>query len=287
MGLGCATTIANFVAVSLSGEGRSFASDDDPELVREAIPFGLKAIESLLDGSPENPKLLLAAASGFTQYAQGFVLQDADELEGTQPELARAKSARGKKLLARAAEYGFRGLEGAHAGFRTRFAADRAGAVGVMEKDDVPLLYWTGVALGLLVSLSMDDMAMLGRLPEVEALMGRALALDEGWDAGAIHEFYVNYDGGRPASMGGSLKKAKEHYDRALALSNHKKIGLLVTWAEVVAVQNQDRKLFNELLLQALDFNVDSEPRFRLANLMAQRRARFLKSHAPELFVEE
>ncbi|MBI5529347.1 MAG: hypothetical protein HY897_23730 [Deltaproteobacteria bacterium] len=279
--------IANLVADSLGGESGVFASDDDPELVREAIPFGLKAIESLLDGSPDNPKLLLAAASGFAQYAYGFVLVDAEEMEGVQPVLARAKKARAKKLLVRAVEYGMRGIEARHAGFRALFAADRAKAMTGFDKGDVPLLYWTGAALGALVSISQNDMAMLGRLPEVEALMGRALELDEGFGGGAIHEFFVNYDGGRSESMGGSFKRAKEHFERALALSNGKKIGVLVAWAEVVAVQKQDRRLFDEMLSRALEFNVDEEPRFRLANLIAQRRARLLKSRAPELFVED
>ena len=133
----------------------------------------------------------------------------------------------------------------------------------------------------------MDDMAAIGRLNEVEALMGRALELDEGYGDGAIHEFYVNYDGCRSPAMGGSVARAKAHYERALALSNHKKVGPLVTWAEVVAVQVQDRRLFDELLAKALAFNVDDAPRFRLTNLIAQRRARFLKAHAQDLFIQE
>jgi hypothetical protein len=278
---------ANIVADSLGGEGGVFASDDDPELVREAIPFGLKTIEALIQGSPENEKLLLAAASGFAQYAYGFVLPDAEEIESARPDLTRAKKARAKRLLARAVEYGMRGLEARHAGFRTLFATDRAGAPDGFGKDDVPLLYWTGAALGALVSLSKDDMAMLGRLPEVEALMGRALSLDEGFGDGAIHEFFVSYYGGRSESMGGSLKKAREHLERALALSNGKKIGVLVAWAEVAGVQKQDRKLFDEVLARVLEFNADEEPRFRLDNLIAQRRARILKSRAPELFLED
>jgi len=44
-----------------------FASDDDPELVREAVPFSLKLIESLLEQSPQHRGLLYAASSGFTQ----------------------------------------------------------------------------------------------------------------------------------------------------------------------------------------------------------------------------
>jgi hypothetical protein len=44
-------TAANIVGDTLAGSGGVYASDDDPELIREAIPFGLKTYESLLEVS--------------------------------------------------------------------------------------------------------------------------------------------------------------------------------------------------------------------------------------------
>src|SRR5687767_1258461 len=61
------------IADALAAGGGVYASDDDPELVGAALPFTLKTIESLLAQDPENGNLLLAAASGFTQYAWGWV----------------------------------------------------------------------------------------------------------------------------------------------------------------------------------------------------------------------
>lgn len=283
---GCSGLIANLAADSLSGNGSSFSSDDDPELVREAIPFGLKVIDSLLESSPNNPKLLLAAASGYTQYAYGFVQDDAERLEAKEPEASRAQFARVRKLLRRGYTYGFRGLEARHKGFGERFARDRKVAVEELEKDDVPLIYWTAAALGASISISKDDMNQVGRLPEVEVLAARALALDEVWGNGSIHELLISLES-RSEAMGGSLARARLHYERALQLSGGKKVAPHVTWAEVVAVPSQDRKLFNELLDKALGYDVDEAPRFRLVNLIAQRRARRLKAAAGDLFLEE
>jgi hypothetical protein len=284
---GCARIVANVAADTLSGSGTVFSAEDDPELVRQAVPFGLKTVESLLTESPDNPKLLLAAASGFAQYSYAFVQQDAAEMEPIDSPRARQMYARAKRLYARAEEYGFRGLEASCPGFRAFFVKDKRQAVKLLEAEQVPLLYWTGMALAARISLSKDDMAAIGRLPEVEALMGRALELNEAYDSGAIHEFYVSYDAGRSESSGGSLQRAQEHYDRALVLSGNQKIAPLVNWAELVAVQAQDRELFNKLLAQATEFDAYAQPKFRLVNLLAQRRARFLMSQASELFLEE
>lgn len=283
--LGCQRLVVNTVAGSLSGEGLAYAADDDPELVREAVPFGLKTLESLLESSPENDKLLLSAASGFTQYGYAFVLQDAQMQEDTHPELVREQYQRAKKLFKRAWQYGFRGLEARHKGFADSIRSDRARAMREMKKTDVPLLYWSGAALAAQISISKDDMTMVGRLPEVEALMARALELDEAYDDGAIHEFFVAYDSRSP-SMGGSLDRAREHFDRVMVITGESKMAPLVTWAESVAVQQQDKKRFLELLDQVLAFDVDKQPRYRLVNLIAQRRARWLKSRVSDLFVE-
>jgi hypothetical protein len=284
--LGCSGLVVNYAADALGGGGGTFASDDDPELVRDATPFALKTIESLIQSSPDNSKLLLAAASGFTQYAYAFVQEDALELEPQDLARSRQGLARAKKLFARAFDYSLRGLEARHGGFRAAFEKERQAALAGLGKDDVPLLYWAAASLGARVSLSKDDMVAIGRLPDFEALLYRALALDEAFGDGAIHELLIGYES-RSESMGGSLVRAKEHYERVLALTAGKKLAPRVTWAESVAVPAQDKKLFDALLDQVLAFNVDEAPSFRLANLIAQRRARFLKERAGDLFLEE
>ena len=64
---------ANAVGNALAKGPDVYSSDDDPDLVRDAVPFGLKTMESLLAVVPDNRNLLLAACRGFTQYAYAFV----------------------------------------------------------------------------------------------------------------------------------------------------------------------------------------------------------------------
>ena len=71
----------NKLGNALASGGTTFTSDDDPELVRDALPFSLKLMESLLAESPRHRGLLFATASGFTPYAYAFVQEEADEIE--------------------------------------------------------------------------------------------------------------------------------------------------------------------------------------------------------------
>jgi predicted anti-sigma-YlaC factor YlaD len=50
-------------------------------------------------------------------------------------------------------------------------------------------------------------------------------------------------------------------------------------------VPAQDRKAFDAALDRVLAFDPDSAPRYRLANLLDQSRARWLKARAEDLFL--
>jgi predicted anti-sigma-YlaC factor YlaD len=275
-------------AGALTGGAGVYASDDDPELVRAALPFGLKTIEALLEQDPQNRQLLLSAASGFTQYAYAFVQQDADFAEAS--DLARATElrTRARRLYLRALAYGWRGLEADVPGLKARLQRDPGGAdqaLAGLEKRHVPLLYWTATAWAAAISLAKDEAELAADLAAVAGMMRRVLALDEAYGLGAAHDFFLSYEGSR-AAVGGSAAEARKHFARALALAQGRRAGPLVLCAETLAVRAQDRAEFERLLHQALALDPDAAPAERLANLIAQRRARWLLGRTDELFIE-
>lgn len=285
---GCAGLAARVAANALTSGGDAYASDDDPELVRDAVPFGLKTMESVLSSDPGNEKLLLALCSGYTQYAYAFVAADADaaDLEGR---LAAAKQerARARRLFLRARDYGLRALDEQRDGMgrRLRTVRDLPGALATASQEDVPALYWTASAWTLAIVSAKADLGLVAELPAPVAMMERALALDEAWGDGSIHEFFVAYDASRTEQEGGGPARVRAHYERALALSMNQKLGPSVSLAEGQLVQVQDRAAFTALLEEVLRADVDAAPRFRLANTLAQRKARLLLDHVDDLFL--
>jgi len=276
---------------AMAGGGGAYARDDDPELVGAALPFGLKTIEGLLEADPANRNLLLAAASGFTQYATAYVLWEADYTESHDAARAAELRERGRKLLLRALDYGRRGLEAAHPGLAVKLHgngdADPAVALRVTAREDVPFLYWTAAAWGTSISRKKDDPELAADLPIVEALLRRAVELDEGWGTGAIHDALMLFEGGRPAAAGGSVERARNHFDRAVGLSRGGRAAPLVSFAESISVGSQNRKEFESLLRRALAIDLDAFPDQRLANALAQKRARWLLGRIGDLFLEE
>ncbi|MEW6336855.1 MAG: TRAP transporter TatT component family protein [Acidobacteriota bacterium] len=287
-GAGCSVrrTAVNALGDALAGGTSAWAADDDPELIRDATPFALKTIESLLAESPRHRGLLLAASGGFTQYSYAFVHAEADFVEDTDFERARALRARARRLYLRARDYGLRGLDAAHPGFPAALRRDPAAALAPLTPADVPALYWTAAAWGALISLAKDDGAVAADLPLVGAMLFRAAELDESWGGGSVHDLLLAYEGGRPVAGGGSPERARRHLDRALEISSGRRASPLVGFAETVSVAAQERREFESLLRRALAVDADAAPEFRLANLVAQKRARWLLGRVDELFIE-
>jgi len=276
---------ANGIGDAFAGSGGAFASDDDPELVRAAAPFSLKLVEGLLAETPRHEGLLLAAASGFTQFAYAFVQQDAEEAEDKDLGAAEALRGRARRLYLRARDYGLRGLEVRHRGFGAGLRAAPKETVRRATVKDVPLLYWAGAAWAAAISDSKDNPDLIADLPVVQAMMDRALELDERFGDGALHCFFIAYEMNRPGGTGNAADRARRHFDRALALSGGRQAAPWVALAEAVCVQQQDFKGFRAALEKALAVDPDARPEWRLVNLVLQRRAKWLLGRADQLFL--
>ena len=275
----------NQIGDALASGSSTYASDEDLILVGEALPFGLKLIESLLAEAPKHKGLLLAACEGFTGYTWVYVQQEGDRVAQEDLQRARQIRTRARKLYLRAHRYGLRRLEASYQGITEQLETDPQGALSVVKKEDIPALYWTAAALGLAISVSKNDAEMLARLPEVEAFLEHSLALDESWDAGALHEFQITLAGAKPGAL--DVQQIKKHFDRALQLSGGGHAGLYVAYAEVVSVKEQNRGEFRSLLERALAIDPAQYEEVQLLNLVAQQRARWLLGRIDELFLEE
>lgn len=276
----------NSMGDALAASGSGFGSDDDPELIGAAAPFSLKLMESVLAESPNHRGLLLAAAQGFVQYSYAFVEIPADELEDKDLQSAYVQRERARRLYLRARNYGLRGLETTQPGLGKALKTDPARAVAGATAEDVALLYWTGVAWTAAIALSKDDPFLIADLPIAEALVRRALELEETYDHGTIHVFLISYEMGRAGLSADAPARARRHFARAVELTGGLQAAPYVTLAESVSIAERNRKEFEQMLQRALKLDTAARPEWRLANLVMQRRARWLLARTDKLFAD-
>ena len=268
------------MADAISATASTYSRDNDPEFVRLAAPSTLKMVEMLLDDSPSHRGLLLTACSGFTQYAYAFLQADAENLAAAASREAWARTVR---MYNRARDYCLRLLELNVPGARAALFKGDTSLLTRATRADVPALYWTAASWGGSISSSPIPLLRVGEVSTVRALMQRSLALDPEWEAGAIHEGMIAIEG-LPALAGGSSKRAREHFDKAVELSGGQSAFAYLAMATSVAQPARDRSEFERLLKAALAVDINKRPTLRLANLIAQKRAAALLARSPQLF---
>ncbi len=288
---GCGTirkAAVNSMADMLASDqaGGVFASDDDPELVRAALPFGLKTHEMLLANAPRNRKLHTATGRAFIQYAAGFVDWEAQKAKPEDLARSRELGARAKRLYLRGRDYAMGALELRHPGFDEALRREPDAALAHLDGKDVPALFWAAAGWFGAISSDRSNMQLVAEQSFAEAMIRRALELQEDFDHGAIHEFMILLEGGRGELMGGVEERARHHFKRAVAISGGRKASPYVALASTVCVARQNVAEFKRLLKTAIAIDVNRSPEWRLANLLAQEKAQWLLKQGPELFLD-
>lgn len=251
----------------------SVQAQPDPELVRQGLPAFILLLDGLIEASPENPKLLRAAATSYVAYAQAFLADPKDE-------------ERAARLYDRAHHYGMRLLQR-----HKRLAATLRNSGDAFElalrtcsAEDVPDLYVAGTAwLGWIIAKP-DSIEALADLPRALDLMERILELDEGYGNGSAHLTFGIYYAIQPAGAGQDLAKSRHHFNRAIELGGGNDLTARLLYAEFIGKATLDRDFFSGQLEDILEFDVTVAPEHRLANELALQRARMLLLNQDDYF---
>lgn len=276
----------NQLSSTFDSVGSVYMTENDPELVREAFPFNLKTIDILISENPESVSLLTLGASSYTMYAYAFIMEDADRTIVDNYTEGRELYHRAQNLFQRAFEYGLQGLRQIQPDIAS-LLINRPTSESYFTSEDVPLLYWTGAALGGTISASQADPLWVIRLPELGWLFQQALNLQPDWNDGALYSAMISYSTSRvDYTWTKAEEQARHYFDLAMSASQGSDASLYVTRAEAITIHNQNRDEFRSLLQSALQIDVDEYPQKRLSNILAQSRAEWLLSREEELFYE-
>jgi len=279
----------NMVADSLTtGEsGNVFTSDNDPELVGDALPFAIKLYESLMSSIPGHSGLRVQTGSMYIMYANAYLQTPASMLTNRDYHRKEALLQRARNLYLRGRNILLHEMELRYPGFRTLLAKKpHTRATDLCAPQDVPVLYWA--AAGWVAAYAIDpfDMDLGLTVPQAEALLERVLELDPEFSNGSIHDFFVLYYGSLPDYMGGDFEKARNHFQRSVAVSRQQSTAPFLALATTVSIKQQRADEFRELLNQALQIDPDANPDNRLITVLNQRRARWLLDHQEDFFLE-
>jgi len=232
----------------------------DLDLVCEGAPAYLLMIDSMIASAPNDKALLRIGSQAYAAYTGALTECGAP----TGRILAIADKARlyGTTLINHL-------LPSAGASRLDELDRELARA----KKSDVSSLFWGSLAWLTWIQQQQGAPAAMVDLVAVEKIMTRLLALDETFQNGALHLFFGGLLATRPAMIGGNLEGSRQHFERALPISNSSFLLIQATYAETYARLTLDKQLHDRLLKEVVDFPLQSAPESALSNAIAQRKA--------------
>jgi hypothetical protein len=269
-GMNKTMTVASTASL-LEDVSRASYKQSDLKLIREGMPSYLMLIDGMVEALPENKQLLITAAQSYASYATAFI-QDEDKAYAI-------------TLYAKARSYGLRALE--QNGFKnplSRTFEDFETGLQIMQKKDVPYLFWAASCWGSWINLNRRSMEAMAELPRVVSMMKRVLVLDEAFYYGGAHGFMGILEASKPRMAGGDLNLARDHFLKAIDLGDGKFLMAKVYYANYYAKKAFDRELYLSTLEEVLKTPVDIVPELTLLNSVAHTKAQKMIGEADDHF---
>ncbi len=267
---GCASLVSN--AANKFGNNLSAAilNQDDPETVRAGMPSYMLLMDSFVQGSPDNPAMLGAAANLYASYGAVF----ADDPR------------RASRLTARARDYALRSIcqtYPASCDWRELNYDDFVATLGGLTEADADAVYVYSFATLAYLRAHSSDWNALAELPQAEALLRRYLEISGDETNSSAYTYLGIMLTLRPESLGGKPEEARTYFERAIELTGGRDLGVKVEYAKGYAKLLYERELHDKLVgevLQASPYEDD----LTLMNVLAQEEALRLQADADYYF---
>lgn len=266
----CASVMQSATNGMADNLSAAIMNQDDPETVRDGAPAYLLMLDSFIEGSPDDPSMLGAAAELYAAYGVIFVKD----------------KQRADRLTTRALGYGQQSLCASNrvaCGIDNLSYKEFEGVLEKLNQKDAASLFTFGLTSIAFIKVHSDDWGAMAKLPRVEATLKRLQTLDPQYKAIDVEHFLAVLKTIRPPALGGDFEAGREHYERALALSGGKDLSINVDYARYYARTLYDRELHDRLLNDVMS----AEPKqdgYTLFNTLAQREARELLDAADDYF---
>ena len=267
---GCASLISNAASNLADNLSSAMLNQDDPETVRAGSPSYMLLLDSFVEGSPNDPKLLAAASNMYASYGAVFVDDEA----------------RASRLTARARDYAYRGICVVYVAaceWRNMNYEDFVASLDGLTSKHADTVYAYSFATLAYLRAHSSDWNSMAELPQAEALVKRYLEISGDTANSSAHMYLGIILTLRPPALGGKPEEARSHFETAIALSGGRDLGAKIEFAKGYAKLLYERELHDQLVNEVLEASPYAD-RLTLTNVLAQEEALRLRAAADDYF---
>ncbi len=217
--ISCSSMIKNVgvngAAYVLKDASLELNTEANLEFFEKATPANLKMLEGLWYAKQDSTDLLAILTKGFGGYAFGVHETNylEDQILGEEDDSKNKQQA--IYLYTKAFDYGVKFLQ--ERGVSYQELSNKNAASNLIEilsdrldEDDKLGAFYFAQSWGGLINLQRDNVELISQLGAVKAIMDWVCRDDMSFELGSCHLFYAVYEAGRPAMLGGNLKKGQK-----------------------------------------------------------------------------
>jgi len=251
------------------------SQESDVQLARAAIPGAIKTLEGMYVAYPDHEGIVELLAEATCQYAIGFIQDDWEQraLMGDDKSADEARY-RARNLLARCVNYGLimLGMSWATAYWQQNPGFEAL--VAHAGTSEVAGMFWVALATAAIIQMYPEEVSLGAYLPMIERLFLRVIEIDSNYQQGLPQLSLAVLQTTRSAMQGENIHFAQQMFAQAREQTGGRGLMVEVLFARYYAVLARDRELFISTLVRVIQTDPAIWPEQRLANELAQRKAR-------------
>jgi hypothetical protein len=267
---GCASVMSSAASGLSDSVSDSILNQDDPETAKAALPTFMVLIDGFIRDNPNDPDILVSGATLYASY--GAIFAD-DEVRASR----LTTRARGYALKAMCESYS-PACDWPDANY-DEFVATLDG-IGPKQSE---YLYTYGFASVVFLRAHSSDWNSLAELPQIEALFSRYLDISGDEVNSAVYTYMGVLLTLRPPALGGEPEKAREYFEKAIALTDGRDLSAKVEYARGYARLLYERELHDQLLNEVMAADPYQDG-YTLSNVLAKEQAATLLAEADDYF---
>ena len=193
---------------------------------------------------------------------------------------------RASRLTTRARDYALRSMCKTYASscnWRELSYDDFVATLDGLTQDHAEAVYTYSFATLAFLRAHSSDWNSLAELPQAEALVKRYLEITGESANAAAHMYLGILLTLRPPALGGKPEEAREHFEKAIELTDGKDLSAKVEFAKGYAKLLYERELHDRLVDEVLDASPYADG-LTLTNVLAQEEALHLRAAADDYF---
>ena len=254
-----------------------------PDFSKKLFLSNLKNLENKANKNPFDASLLFNASKELTIFSYGYTMEDAARLKISNYSASKSIYLKAHNDFVRSIDYINSSLDLEYPGYKTWIVEKNQKKLD-FNKVSVEKLYWAAGAYAGAIQSSNGDPKWIIQLPKIGQLLESGMKLDPEWNYGSFYTAMISYTLVRHDAKNNKFDVAKEFFERAVDISKGEDLSPYISYAVNIAVSEQDRNEFTNMLYKALNIDIYANPELTLSNYMNRKKANWLLDNLEEYF---